>query len=273
MNCKICNSTTRKFGEATVLGKYNAEYDQCTGCGFISARQPSWLPEAYSSAITSSDLGTVSRTDQNSLKTKAVVDLFFNFATTFLDYGAGYGMFVRRMRDLGYNFSAYDLHCQNLFSTQFQIPDLDGKKFDLITAFEVFEHLEDPTGVFRLLLAHGDQIFFTTNLLPNPVPALADWWYYGPEHGQHISFYTLKALEMVAANHQRFFYTNGTDLHLFSRKRLSKFWFRKATKDRNSQYLGLWRRRSSLLDDDFVKNRAKILTQLGYIDHSVGWQK
>jgi hypothetical protein len=264
MNCKICNAATRKFGETTVLGKHRAEYDQCMNCGSIFARQPHWLPEAYDSVITSSDLGTVSRADQNSLKTKAIIDLFFNSTTSFLDYGAGYGMFVRRMRDLGYNFFAYDLHCKNLFSSQFQIQDLVGRTFDLVTAFEVFEHLEDPAGVFNLMLTLGDHLLITTNVLPAPAPTLGDWWYYSPEHGQHISFYTLKALRIIADSHQRYLYTNGTDLHFFSRKRISEYWFRVAVGDRYSQWLGLWRRRRSLLNDDFNKNREQILVKLGY---------
>jgi len=32
----------------------------------------------------------------------------------FLDYAAGYGLFVRLMRDAGYNFRWSDLYCQNL---------------------------------------------------------------------------------------------------------------------------------------------------------------
>lgn len=262
MNCKICSADTVKFGESIILGRHRAEYDQCTRCNFISVRQPHWLPEAYSSAITSSDLGTVSRTDQNSLKTKAVIDVLFNHGTRFLDYGAGYGMFVRRMRDLGYNFHAFDLHCKNLFSGQFQIADLQGETFDLITAFEVFEHLEDPADVFNRLLAQGDHLLISTELLPTPTPALGQWWYYGPEHGQHISFYTKAALNFVAKMHQRHLYSNGHNLHLFSRGKISQRLFQNVTRNRVSQLLGLWQRRKSLLEDDFLKNRDRVLAEV-----------
>jgi len=264
MNCKICSAPTRNFGESTVMGKYKAEYVQCTTCGFMSAMNPNWLSEAYSSAITSTDLGTVSRTDQNSLKTKAVIDVFLNSAKTFLDYGAGYGMFVRRMRDLGYNFFAYDIHCKDMFANQFRLLDFENRKFDLITAFEVFEHLEDPLGVFNLLLKHGGNLLLTTELLPTPAPALGDWWYYAPEHGQHISFHTLASLKIVAAANDRFFCSDGKLLHLFSRKRVSEYWFRKVTNERNSQWLGLWRRRQSLLVDDWQNLRREVLGKLGY---------
>jgi len=117
MKCKICKSGTSDFGKATLMGKHVASYRSCGNCGFIFASEPYWLPEAYSSAITCTDMGTVSRTESCSLATKAVIDLFYHSATSFLDYGAGYGMFVRRMRDLGYNFSAYDTHCLNMLGT------------------------------------------------------------------------------------------------------------------------------------------------------------
>ena len=111
-------------------------------------------------------MGTASRTDRNSLITKAkVIDLFYSSATTFLDYGAGYGMFVRRMRDLGYNFYAYDLHCPNMFAEQVALADLEGKHFDLTTAFEVFEHLVDPLTVAKILFKLTDHLLLTTEVV------------------------------------------------------------------------------------------------------------
>ena len=150
------------------------------------------------------------------------------------------------------------------FPARFSSPDLKEKHFDLATAFEVFEHLEDPSGVFNLLFKHADHLLITTSLLPSPAPALTDWWYYGPEHGQHISFYTIKSLQTIADAHQRFFYSNGRDFHFFSRKRISEYWFRKFTSERYSRWIGLWRRRQTLLDEDFLANRKNILAKLGY---------
>ncbi len=263
MNCKICQSATEHFGEATLIAKHKAEYSRCTACGFIFAREPRWLSEAYSSAMTSTDMGHVSRTDQNSLRTKAVIDLFFHSTKRFLDYGAGYGMFVRRMRDKGYNFFAYDTYCENLFSKQFLLTDLSREKFDLVTAFEVFEHLENPADVFANVLERSDNLLFSTELLPEPNPPLSGWWYYGIEHGQHISFYTFKSLQKVAAIHDRHL-TSWGNLHLLSRKPVSLFWYRKATDNRNSEWLGLWRRRPSLLEQDWQDLRKEVLTKLGY---------
>jgi Methyltransferase domain len=246
------------------MAKHTASYRRCVSCGFLFAEEPHWLQEAYSDAITSTDMGTVSRADRNSLMTKATIDLFYRSSKTYLDYGAGYGMFVRRMRDLGYDFHAYDLHCQNMFAEQVALVSLDGKHYDLSTAFEVFEHLEDPLSVIKLLFAVADHLLITTEILPEPVPSLDAWWYFAPEHGQHISFYTLKSLRIMAKAGSRFFYTNGCNIHLFSRKPLSEYWFRKAISERNSQWIGLWRPRKSLLDHDWQSVRTQVLTKLGY---------
>jgi hypothetical protein len=263
-DCKICQAETRAFGETVIMGKHTASYRRCVSCGFLFAEEPHWLQEAYSDAITSTDMGTVSRTDRNSLLTKATIDLFYPSSKTYLDYGAGYGMFVRRMRDLGYDFHAYDLHCQNMFAEQVALANLDGRHYDLSTAFEVFEHLENPLTVIEKLFTVADHLLITTEILPEPVPSLDAWWYFAPEHGQHISFYTLKSLRVMANAGGRFLYTNGSNIHLFSRKPLREYWFRKATSVRYSQLIGLWRPRKSLLDYDWQKVRTQVLTELGY---------
>jgi hypothetical protein len=263
MKCKICESGTLDFGKATVMGKHVASYRRCESCGFIFASDPYWLAEAYSSAITCTDMGIVSRAESCSLATKAVIDFFYHSSTTFLDYGAGYGMFVRRMRDLGYNFSAYDISCRNMFSEEFALDSLEDKHFDLTTAFEVLEHLENPLSVIETIFSHSDHFLATTEIVPSPIPHLEDWWYFAPEHGQHISFYTRKTLNLIAEKNKRFFYSNG-NLHLFSVKPINDFVFRKATRTRSTQWLGLWRRRKSLLEEDFRKRRKEVLTRLGY---------
>jgi hypothetical protein len=245
------------------MGKHVASYRSCGNCGFIFASDPYWLPEAYSSAITCTDIGTVSRTESCSLATKAVIDLFYHSAASFLDYGAGYGMFVRRMRDLGYNFLAYDTHCRNVFAEEFALGSLDGNQFDLTTAFEVLEHLENPMEVIGEIFAHSDNFLATTEIVPNPVPRLDEWWYFAPEHGQHISFYARKTLSIIAEKSKRFFYSNA-NLHLFSIKPINEFIFQRATRTRTAQWLGLWRRRKSLLEEDFHKRMKEVLRRLGY---------
>ncbi len=101
MKCKICESESHKFAKASVLGKYDIDYFQCSNCGFVQTEEPYWLEEAYSDAIASSDVGLVFRNTTLSQKTDNIIFNIFNHEAKFLDYGGGYGLFVRLMRDLG----------------------------------------------------------------------------------------------------------------------------------------------------------------------------
>ncbi len=48
------------------------------------------------------------------------------------------------------------------------------------------------------MLNFSDNILFTTYLVPNSNPKPNEWWYYGPDHGQHVSLFTEKSLNLLA---------------------------------------------------------------------------
>jgi hypothetical protein len=151
-----------------------------------------------------------------------------------------------------------------MFAEQVALSDLGNRTFDLTTAFEVFEHLQDPAQLAMQLWPHTDQLLITTEIIPTPAPALDEWWYYAPEHGQHISFYTLDALRIIGEDGNRHLCSNGVNLHMFSRGKVSNYLFNKVTSERASRWIGLWRHRRSLLEEDWHKQRADVLTSLGY---------
>ena len=70
MECKICESESHKFAKASVLGRYEVDYFQCSNCGFVQTEDPYWLEEAYSDAIASSDVGLVFRNTMLSQKSQ-----------------------------------------------------------------------------------------------------------------------------------------------------------------------------------------------------------
>jgi len=251
MNCRICKGKTEDFGQATVRGKHRAGYRICPACGFICVETPSWLAESYESAITGTDIGTVSRTETNSQQAKSIIELFFDHRAKFLDYGAGYGMFVRRMRDIGYDFMAYDSYCENLFSSQFKVESLAGSSFRLITAFEVIEHLENPGDFFAEVFGHSEALLFTTELVPSPPPPPGSWWYYGLDHGQHISFFTAASLRHVANRFGKRLYSNGTNLHLMTSGPVNGMLFKLSSNKAFYQGLHLLLHRPSLLGSDW----------------------
>ena len=62
----------------------------------------------------------------------------------FLDFGDGYGVFTRWMRDEGYAFFHYDQHCPNLFAPGHEADISGSVRYELATAFEVFEYIVEP---------------------------------------------------------------------------------------------------------------------------------
>ncbi|HEX8915294.1 MAG TPA: class I SAM-dependent methyltransferase [Humisphaera sp.] len=258
MRCKICGETARVFDEAEVLGRYVAEYLHCSACGFVFVGRPHWLTEAYADVIVSSDLGTVHRAMTNAPIVKALIDTFHDPSARFLDYGAGFGMFVRRMRDLGYNFFYHDKYCQNLFAGGHEADPTDPSlTFELVTSFEVMEHLVEPLDEVRVMLARSRSLLVSTEIVPDPPPRIVDWGYYSPRHGQHIAFYSRRSLEMLGRTFGLKLYTNGSNLHLFTPRDISKFLFKLLMRPKVCGLLEVLRPRASLLGSDFNTAQGK----------------
>ena len=219
-NCKICNNFIQAEAfEKLVLNKYKIKYYICSNCGFLQTEEPFWLEEAYSEAISSADVGLLSRNIENSDILRKTILLYFNSEKKFLDFGGGYGVLVRLMRDKGFNFFWQDKYCKNLFSQYFELERMDEKErcFELVSAFEVFEHHFDPVALLTELLVFSDSVIFSTELIPENTD-IKTWWYLAPEAGQHISFFSRKSLEILAEMFDLSFFSNEYNLHLFSKK-------------------------------------------------------
>jgi hypothetical protein len=225
INCKICKAISQPLETATVLKRHSVEYYRCSQCGFIQTENPYWLEEAYSSAITNSDVGLIQRNLTLARATAVIINCFFDKKGNFIDYGGGYGLFVRLMRDRGFNFFWHDPYCENLFAKHFEANLATGHRYGLLTAFEVLEHLVDPWSELASMQNMAESVLFTTRLVPNPVPPLNSWWYYGLEHGQHVSLYTVEALRRLGTELGMNLYTDGVSLHLLTPRRLNPLAF------------------------------------------------
>lgn len=215
MNCKICNTESNIFDNGLIMGKYKINYFHCPHCGFIQTEEPYWLTEAYSSAIADTDIGLIQRNIMLSEKINTILKLL-NKPNHLLDYGGGYGMFVRMMRDKGWDFEWYDQYCENLFA---QHHEMKRDRYDVVTSFEMLEHLTDPLSTLEKILKKTDTFICTTELVPANPPKIKDWWYYATESGQHISFYTLDSLKTIAQKFKKHFYS-GFGIHIFSSKHI-----------------------------------------------------
>jgi len=215
MICKICNSNAQQIFTSKILKKYDAKYFKCDNCGYLFTEEPFWLDEAYSRSINLSDTGLLDRNIYFSKVLSVIIYFCFNKNGTFLDYAGGYGVFTRLMRDIGFDFYWHDPYTQNLFANGFEKEVKSDSEFELITAFEVFEHLVNPKEELEKMLSYSKTIVFSTELLPKDIPDPKEWWYYGFNHGQHISFYTEKTLHTLANQFKKNYY-NVNGLHILT---------------------------------------------------------
>lgn len=252
MNCKICSSTSQPFATAKVLIKYDVHYFACENCGFIQTEEPYWLDEAYSEPIARNDIGLISRNLELSAKTAIILSTLFNPDGIFLDQGGGNGMFVRLMRDRGFDFYWDDMHTQNIFAKGFE--KADRNPFELLTCFEVFEHLPNPIEEISNMLKDSQSLLFSTLLVPTPRPAIDDWWYYSLSSGQHISLYTRRSLEILAEKLNLSLFTDGTSFHLLTNKKIPSLFFSLILNTKIQWLISILKpRRESLLADDYYR--------------------
>src|SRR4051812_7392765 len=120
MQCDLCGGNCVLRGGYFVFGKHEARIAQCEECGYNFAIETSWLAEGYSSPMTAVDMGPLQRCIEQARPAKILMEVLYRGRGRGLDFGAGYGLFVRRMRDLGYQFFWNDTHCPNLFAKGFE---------------------------------------------------------------------------------------------------------------------------------------------------------
>lgn len=216
--CPVCDTEMTPFDRARVMSTYDAAYHRCGGCGLVATRDTPWLEEAYSSAIHDADVGLLRRARRSGALTAAILGFEGLRGGRFLDWAAGYGVFTQSMRERGYDFWQHDDYATPVFAREFQDPG-DGR-YDLVTAFEVFEHLADPCRELAHLAERTDRVLFTTQLLPDPAPRVGEWWYYMPEVGQHITFHTVDSLRLLGEHLGFQLTSNGVNWHLFHREPL-----------------------------------------------------
>jgi hypothetical protein len=247
--CRICGLSSKPFGSLQVLHRYTVQYFLCSACGFMQTEAPYWLDEAYSSAISKQDVGVLERNLFNREATCAVLSLLYPSIKQAIDFGGGHGIFTRLMRDRGFEFLWYDTHASNDYARGFE--HVEGNTYDFLTAFEVLEHLVNPIADLSLMMNLSQNVFVSTLLVPQPVPQLSDWWYYLPSTGQHISFYSLDSLRVIARRFGRHLLSHGP-YHLFTIAPQSNLLFRLCFRMKVARTINFCRKRHSLVEPDFT---------------------
>ncbi len=188
--CRLCGGSTYDLAD----GALGVVYDVCRRCGF-TYKQPAFHPtQAKAKAIYDQH--------QNTLDNPGYVAMFetfleqsvrpFNPGRAALDFGSGPGpVLYELLRREGFTADHYDPHYRG------EEEPLN-RRYDLITATEVFEHLVDPKRTLKLLvslLKEGGLLAIMTSLRPTEDETFLSWWY--RRDPTHLSFFTEDALDAL----------------------------------------------------------------------------
>jgi hypothetical protein len=130
-----------------------------------------------------------------------------------LDYGGGNGGLSTLLAEQDWNTASFDP-----FPGDGTTPESLGK-FNLITSFEVFEHVPDPDALMSSLRTLMDEeclVLFSTlvsdgAIVPN---GRLTWWYASPRKG-HISLFSARSLALLAERHGLNFRSFSPTTHCF----------------------------------------------------------
>ena len=209
--CKVCGDASTLFGvvdfhksceeargRRLALSGCPVYYRRCGQCGFVFTDAfDGWSQEEFQQRIYNADYVLVdpdfveARPAGNA---RLVAESFAGARTMMriLDYGGGAGLLAERLRSEDFDAATYDPFSQ--FNT---LPD---ERFDLITCFEVMEHVPWPraaVGTIAGLLKEEGAILFSTLVQPETfVREGLGWWYAAPRNG-HISLYSTAALALL----------------------------------------------------------------------------
>lgn len=197
-------------------------YYRCANCGYCFCPEIcAWSMDEFAERIYNEqyldiDPDYVGRRPRSNGDVLATMFAGLPPTVAHLDYGGGNGFMSRVLREYGWNSSSYDAFVERGSS-------IEGLgKFDLITAFEVFEHVPDPNGLMRditFLLKEDGILLFTTMVSDASIPGdgTLGWWYAAPRNG-HISLFSRRSLATLA-NRYGFKFGSFSDLfHIFSRE-------------------------------------------------------
>lgn len=211
-------SCEEQRGKRLLLAGVPIYYALCGACGFCFAPQMHvWPLDKFEALIYNDDYVLVDPDHLNVRpRANALRSMFPNASgIRHLDYGGGRGLLAKLLRESNWQSASYDP-----FVDRTTRPAQLGE-FELITAFEVFEHVPDVQALMsdlRSLLSTDGLILFSTLLSDgkiNPEQRLG-WWYASPRNG-HISLFSRKSLAILAQNSGFNFGSFSDGFHVFFR--------------------------------------------------------
>lgn len=216
---KSCEEVRGKFLPLSGVPVY---YAICAKCGFCFAPDlVKWKLEEFKDRIYNDEYVLVDP-DYLEKRPKAnaasLVSLFGERAHSIahLDYGGGSGLLANLLRTSNWRSVSYDPFVDREVSVE------SLGRFDLITAFEVFEHVPDTwelMATLSSLLSPDGLILFSTLLSDGNIHfrQRINWWYASPRNG-HISLFSRSSLAILGRNSGFEFGSFSEGCHAFFKK-------------------------------------------------------
>ncbi len=192
MKCKICQETSITFYDP----RMECDTCFCESCQFFFKDSA-----AYVSAEREVQLY---KQHNNSLENEGYVAMFEAFIDlaihpylqtieSVLEFGSGPGPVLSELlKKRGLQVDCYD---------KFFAPEkiYENKQYDLITATEVIEHIDEPIGIMHFFFRHlkpGGYLALMTQFHTNDIEAYLDWWYRADP--THICFFRPETFQKLA---------------------------------------------------------------------------
>jgi len=190
--CRLCEGELVARFKCRVLGRLDVSYFQCAACLSLQTQTPTWLEEAYGAGnLAAIDAGGAQRSLFNAAASYFVARMFG--LANVIDFGGGDGLLCRLLRDQGINAYVRDQFATASYAKGFTEPNF--ATADLLTAFEVLEHFAEPRSDLDGLFACQPRFLLLTTELYQGQDS--QWWYLVPESGQHVFFYSRRALQLI----------------------------------------------------------------------------
>ncbi len=233
--CPVCGGQARILGDVDFnkscedrnsmrLPKTDTlvRYFLCAGCGFCFAPEfLQWSDDRFKKVIYNGDYVLV---DPDYLGVRPQWNADFieqHFGSvrarvTHLDYGGGNGLLSRLLCARGWRSISFD----DFVEGRPQLKQLS--TYDLVTTFEVFEHVADPQRLMGALskVTHPESLIVFTTVLSDGFIAPGtglNWWYLAPRNG-HVSLYSKKSLALLLRQHGYEYYPLDDVTHVACRR-------------------------------------------------------
>ena len=213
---KSCMESVSTLFELAVIPIY---YYICVKCQFCFAPEiANWSQKDFEEKIYNKDYVIVDP-DYVELRPKSNSELVRSLfpsqeiAIRHLDFGGGNGLMCELLNNAG-----WDSHSFDPIADKHVNPASLGK-FDLITAFEVFEHVPDVKKLITMLpqfLKPEGIIIFSTLASDGHIARgkRINWWYAAPRNG-HISLFSRKSLAILGAKEGFHFASLSVGIHVY----------------------------------------------------------